>query len=226
MSVRGAGFSSGLAPAPSFFMIRQIMSSAARKKIKDLERSLAQEGIERPSVVLPDEDFWVFGYGSLMWNPGFPHLDVTAARLFGYRRRFCVFSHRYRGTPQTPGLVLGLDRGGSCWGMAFKVPRGEGDEVLAYLYEREMVTGVYIPRWLDLRPERGGLVSALGFVVDPRHKQYAGHLNEAEITKLIGQGHGQRGACVEYLRNTVHHLETLGLHDRSLHRLLRNLELG
>ena len=97
--------------------------------------------------------------------------------------------------------------------------------MLAYLYEREMVTGIYIPRWLDVKAEgRKRSLSALGFVVDPQHKQYAGHLNEAEMARLISQGEGQRGASIEYLRNTVKHLEALGLHDRSLHRLLKGVE--
>lgn len=206
-------------------MIREIMTSTARNKIETLEARLAAEGIERPKIHLPEDDFWVFGYGSLMWNPGFPHLGVKPARLHGYRRRFCVYSHRYRGTPETPGLVLGLDRGGSCWGLAYQVPQREGEEVLAYLYEREMVTGVYIPRWLDLRVSgRKRPLKALSFVVDRGHKQYAGHLDELETAALICQGEGQRGACVEYLRNTVRHLDALGLHDRSLHRLLKGVE--
>jgi cation transport protein ChaC len=206
-------------------MIRKSMSSAALSKIDALTRRLAQEGISRPRVELPRQDFWVFGYGSLMWNPGFPHLDVKLARLYGYRRRFCVFSHRYRGTPECPGLVLGLDRGGSCWGLAYQVPRSEGEEVLAYLYEREMTTGVYFPRWLALEVKgRKKPLTALGFVVDPHHKQYAGHLREEEVTRLILQGKGQRGACAEYLRNTVRHLDALGLHDRALHRLLKSVE--
>ena len=201
------------------------MTSSARSKIETLERRLAEEGIVRPRIDVPEHDFWVFGYGSLMWNPGFPHLDVKLARLYGYRRRFCIYSHRYRGTPENPGLVLGLDRGGSCWGLAYQVPRSEGEEVLAYLYEREMVTGVYIPRWLDLRvPGRKRPLHALSFVVDPGHKQYAGHLSEREVTDLICQGEGQRGPCTEYLRNTVKHLEALGLHDRALHRLLKGVE--
>jgi len=201
------------------------MTPPKQPNLEKLEHLSAEELAARRLTLPAGEDFWVFGYGSLMWHPGFPHLEVRPARLRGLHRSFCVYSHRYRGTPESPGLVLGLDRGGSCWGLAYQVPQREAEEVLAYLYEREMVTGVYIPRWLDLRVQgRKRPLKALSFVVDPGHKQYAGHLSEAEIAALICQGEGQRGACAEYLRNTVRHLDALGLHDRSLHRLLKGVE--
>ncbi|MET4806984.1 cation transport protein ChaC [Limibacillus sp. MBR-115] len=202
----------------------KIMTETASQRIATLERRLAQEGLKRPAMDIPRDDYWVFGYGSLMWDPGFPHLEVRATRLHGFRRCFCVYSYNYRGTPERPGLVLGLDRGGSCWGLAYRVPRAEGAEVMAYLYEREMMTGVYIPRWLALKDDRGRSVTALGFVVDRHHKQYAGALSDSETAALICQGAGKRGACQEYLRNTVRHLEALGMHDRSLHRLLQLVE--
>ena len=154
----------------------------------------------------PGEDFWVFGYGSLMWHPGFPHLEVRAAQLYGYHRHFCVFSHTYRGTKARPGLVLGLDRGGSCHGLAYRVPAAESEEVVAYLHQREMVTQVYDPRWLRLRT-RAGPVTAAAFVVDRGH--------------MTVQGDGDRGSCQQYLEKTVHHLEALGLSDPTLKRLLR-----
>ncbi|MGH6947877.1 MAG: gamma-glutamylcyclotransferase [Kiloniellales bacterium] len=168
----------------------------------------------------PGKDLWVFGYGSLMWSPGFPHIEVLKARLRGYHRRFCVYSFRYRGTPDCPGLVLGLDRGGSCWGLAYRVPAGEVEAALDYLLEREMVTGVYRSRRVSALAE-GRSLEVATFVVDPAHRQYAGRLDEAELVRLIRQGTGQMGPCGDYLRNTVRHLETLGLHDHALHRILR-----
>ena len=171
----------------------------------------------------PGEDFWVFGYGSLMWHPGFPHVEVRVAVLHGYHRRFCVYSHRYRGTPECPGLVLGLDRGGSCRGLVFRVPAAEGESVLDYLHEREMITGVYIPTWLAVETAQGP-VSAAGFVVDRNHEQYTGRLTPEETAELILQGHGARGPCTEYLANTVRHLEGLGLGAGPLKRLLRVVE--
>lgn len=171
----------------------------------------------------PGEDFWVFGYGSLMWDPGFPHVEVRVAVLRGYHRRFCVYSHRYRGTPECPGLVLGLDRGGSCRGLVFRVPAAEGESVLEYLHEREMISGVYIPTWLGLETAQGPLTAA-GFVVDRDHAQYTGRLSPEETAELILQGHGARGACTDYLANTVRHLEGLGLGAGPLKRLLRLVE--
>ncbi len=168
----------------------------------------------------PGEDFWVFGYGSLMWHPGFPHLEVRAAHLYGYHRHFCVFSHIYRGTKARPGLVLGLDRGGSCHGLAYRVPAAESEEVVAYLLEREMVTQVYDPRWLHLRT-REGPVTAAAFVVDRSSKQYTGRLATDRVVELIVQGNGERCTCQQFLENRVHHLEALGLSDPTLKRLLR-----
>lgn len=166
----------------------------------------------------PGEDFWVFGYGSLMWHPGFPHLEVRPGRLRGYHRHFCVYSHVYRGTPKCPGLVLGLDRGGSCAGLAYRVPAAAAASTIDYLYEREMITAVYIPRWVNVATEQGP-VRAATFVVDPSHKQYAGRLPIDRIVDLILQGEGKNGLCVEYLNNTVRHLHALGLSDRQLEQL-------
>jgi cation transport protein ChaC len=195
-----------------------------------LERSRQFSGKLDPSpearkrlVPPPQEDFWVFGYGSLMWDPGFPHIEVRVALLRGYHRRFCVYSHRYRGTPECPGLVLGLDRGGSCRGLVFRVPTAEGEGVLDYLHEREMITGVYLPTWLNLETAQGP-VAAAGFVVDRAHEQYTGRLSAEETAELIVQGHGARGPCTDYLANTVRHLEGLGLGAGPLRRLLRLVE--
>ncbi len=166
----------------------------------------------------PGEDFWVFGYGSLMWNPGFPHLEVRPGRLRGYHRHFCVYSHVYRGTPKRPGLVLGLDRGGSCAGLVYRVPAAEAAGTIEYLYEREMITAVYLPRWVRVGTA-DGMVTAATFVVDTGHRQYAGRLSPERMVELILQGQGSNGPCVEYLENTVRHLHALGLRDRSLVRL-------
>ena len=173
----------------------------------------------------PGEDFWVFAYGSLIWRPGFPHLDVKPGLLRGYHRRFCVYSHTYRGTPERPGLVLGLDRGGSCHGLVYRVPAAEGEWVMDYLHDREMVLGVYDPRWLAVDTDDGRVMAA-GFVVDPGHPQYAGDLTRAETIRLIRQGEGSGGTCLDYLRNTVAHLDALEMRDHTLHELLHEVEGG
>ncbi|MEO1192251.1 MAG: gamma-glutamylcyclotransferase [Pseudomonadota bacterium] len=167
--------------------------------------------------------FWVFGYGSLMWNPGFPHSEARPALLRGYHRRFCIWSHNYRGTPERPGLVLGLDRGGSCRGMAFQVRRDDSEAVLDYLHDREMSTRVYHPRLITLDTARGP-VQGLAFVVDRRHPQYTGRLGLEETATLIADAVGQRGACAEYLANTVAHLRELDINPGSLRPLMRMVE--
>jgi cation transport protein ChaC len=171
----------------------------------------------------PGADIWVFAYGSLMWNPGFPHLEVRRGRLYGFHRRFCIYSHVYRGTPERPGLVLGLDLGGSCEGLVFRVPAGEASEVMDYLYARELVTEVYIPRWVRVATPDGE-VRAASFVVDRAHHQYTGELELDATAELIRQGVGVSGPGIEYLRNTVHHMEALGLATGKLKRVLEMVD--
>ena len=169
---------------------------------------------------LPDGDIWIFGYGSLMWRPEFPHSDFQPALLGGYHRALCVYSVRYRGTYDCPGLVLGLDRGGSCKGRALQVPRDRADEVFDYLHEREMMHNVYRPKWLPVKIP-SGTVQAYCFVVDRNHQQYTGKLDDAVAVKLIRQGQGKGGPCLEYLHSTIQHLDELGIPDGPLHRLSR-----
>lgn len=163
-------------------------------------------------------DLWVFGYGSLMWDPGFDYLERSPATLYGYHRAFCIYSHRYRGTPECPGLVLGLDRGGSCRGMAYRVAASDVEDVLAYLHHREMLHYVYIPRMLRLYLAGGRTARAHTYVADRQHKRYA-RLDIEEQVRLIAQGAGDRGDNREYLENTVRHLDALGIADGALHRL-------
>ena len=174
------------------------------------------------NVILPPGDLWVFGYGSLMWNPGFVFAETHIGRLFGYHRALCVWSWFYRGTRDQPGLVFGLDAGGSCRGRVFRVRPRDRPGALAYLYEREMIAHAYKP---CLRPVRvgGRCVQALAFVVDRAHSQYAGKLSIEEIAPIIRRAAGDRGANLEYLLNTARHLHELGIRDKSLHKLMRAL---
>lgn len=166
-----------------------------------------------------ETDVWVFGYGSLMWNPGFEHVESRPALLHGWHRSFCIYSHRYRGTPECPGLVLGLDRGGSCRGTAYRVARSRAREVLDYLWDREMVNGVYTPRILHPRTADGRPPCHV-YTVDRGHHQYAGSLDDEETVRLIRQGVGMGGHNRDYLANTVAHLDALGIGDAPLRRLL------
>jgi glutathione-specific gamma-glutamylcyclotransferase len=174
----------------------------------------------------PGEELRVFGYGSLMWRPDFPYIDIVPASLHGYHRAFCIRSTHYRGTREKPGLVLGLDRGGMCHGRMFRVKPEHAGEVAEALHRREMVTGVYDPRWLKVRLENGRIATALAYVADRRHPQYAGKLELDEIARRIRVAIGKTGSNVEYLRNTVLHLEEMGIHECSLHRVLRQVEQG
>jgi glutathione-specific gamma-glutamylcyclotransferase len=164
-------------------------------------------------------DLWVFGYGSLMWRPGFPFLERRHAHLYGYHRALCVFSHVHRGTPEKPGLVLGLDRGGRCHGVAFRIAPEEAAETVRYLREREQVTAVYLERRLPVRLAGGGKVEALAYVVDRRHPQYAGRLPDQELLRFVRQGVGVSGANPDYVRSTHSHLLEMGVTDPVLAHL-------
>lgn len=168
---------------------------------------------------LPAGDLWIFGYGSLMWAPGFRYAERHVARAFGYHRALCILSNRYRGTPERPGLVVGLSRGGSCYGMAYRVPAARVARVLAALWQREMLNRVYIPRMIALRIGRRRL-RALAFVADTSHPQYAGELDLDRRAWLVAQGVGQRGRCLDYLRRTLAHMAALGVRDPHLERVL------
>jgi cation transport protein ChaC len=166
---------------------------------------------------------WVFAYGSLMWQPGFPYRKVEPALLRGYHRSFCIYSHHYRGTPDQPGLVLGLARGGSCRGLAFEVAAPEAAAVRAYLDERELVSYAYRAKMLPVRIAAGP-VPAYTFVADPQHRQYAGALPVDQAAALIIGAQGCAGLNRDYLINTVRQLEDHGFTDRRLHALLKRVE--
>ena len=166
-------------------------------------------------------DLWVFGYGSLMWRPGFDFIERVPARLIGEHRALCVYSFVHRGTPEKPGLVLGLDRGGACRGIAFRVAEKDRAATVAYLREREQVTSVYreVTRSVWLENDARQRISALTYVVDRGHVQYAGRLSSAEQLRHVLQGHGQSGANRDYVVSTVKAIETEGFRDAQLHQL-------
>jgi glutathione-specific gamma-glutamylcyclotransferase len=165
-------------------------------------------------------DFWLFAYGSLIWDPGFPYEEARPAKLMGFHRAFCLYSTRYRGTPEKPGLVLGLDKGGSCRGIAYRVATAHRETTMEYLWDREMLNRSYHCMDLPITLQDGRDVVARTFVIDRDGDSYAGKLPLADAAKIIRDAHGQRGANAVYLANTVEHLERLGLHDRRLAALL------
>lgn len=178
-----------------------------------------------PELDNASEDLWVFGYGSLMWRPDFDYLDRLEARLVGAHRALCVYSINHRGTAEKPGLVLGLDRGGTCRGIAFRVAAANRAATIAYLRAREQITKVYreTVRPVTLLPS-GERVSALCYLVDRGHPQYAGRLTLDRQMHFVRQGHGRSGANRDYVVATVKALEALGCHDPRLHLLSQRLQ--
>jgi glutathione-specific gamma-glutamylcyclotransferase len=184
---------------------------------------LPSTSASEPHVSAPrDPLVWIFAYGSLMWRPGFDHELVLDARLRGYHRALCVYSWVHRGTQERPGLVLGLDRGGSCRGRALGIAREREAEILAYLDERELVTDVYRRTRLPVVTARGRVL-AWGYVVRQDHVQYAGKLEEDRLLELVQNGTGRSGRCCDYVVSTVAHLEQMGIADGPLHALARRL---
>lgn len=170
-------------------------------------------------------EFWVFGYGSLMWRPGFPHSDAELATLYGAHRALCVYSYVHRGTPERPGLVLALDRGGACRGMAFRVAAQDAEEVLGYLRGREQVTMVYREARRPVRLGSGHRIDdAVCYIVDRRHKQYAGVLPLETQIAMVRHAQGRSGDNVSYVLNTVRHMEQAGIADARLAAVARALE--
>lgn len=167
-------------------------------------------------------ELWVFGYGSLIWHPGFDFVERRIATLGGYRRAFCMTSVHYRGTPERPGLVLALDAdpGGTCVGVAFRVAGANAAATLAYLRERELIAYAYDEAWLPVELEGGGRVEAVSYVMNRAHPQYRGDLDLAAQAGIIAHAAGPRGSNREYLLNTVAGLEALGLRDPDLDRLV------
>lgn len=166
---------------------------------------------------------WVFGYGSLIWKPGFPFIRQVPALLNGAHRSLCIYSHRHRGTEAQPGLVFGLVRGGSCRGMGFEVEDKRWPEVVDYLRERELDKGVYREQLRPIRVDGVGAADALVFLVDEKHAQYAGRLEIAEQARLVCAGHGESGPNTEYVIETAKILASLGIRDRYLDELVEAL---
>ena len=168
--------------------------------------------------------YWVFGYGSLMWRPGFKYIDRHLAKLNGFHRSLCVYSHVHRGTPDKPGLVFGLDQGGACTGIAYSVAPENWPEISAYLQQREQVTAVYLDSFQEVSLSNNGhSVTALTFLVDRNHEQYAGKLSIREQLKFIRQGSGQSGKCLDYVMSSAHQLADINIHDHNIQTLAKTL---
>jgi cation transport protein ChaC len=159
------------------------------------------------------DEFWVFGYGSLMWHPGFDFEEQQIAVAHGYHRALCIHSWVHRGTEHNPGLVLGLDRGGACKGAAFRIRADRRDDVIAYLRARELVTSVYLERLVPVRIADGRRATAVTYVVDRHHTQYAPALTIDDAARIVAHAVGKSGRNSDYVANTVAHLRTLHIRD-------------
>ncbi|WP_342239516.1 gamma-glutamylcyclotransferase [Inquilinus sp. OTU3971] len=167
-------------------------------------------------------DVWVFGYGSLIWNPAFHFVERRTGLIHGWHRRFCLWTELGRGTPDRPGLVLGLDRGGTCRGVVFRIAAAAVEEELDLIWRREMVTASYTPRWVTAATPEGP-VRAIAFTINRTQPRYAGRLSEEETARVLALACGQLGSCQEYFRSTLDHLVALGIRDHGLEALRRRI---
>jgi cation transport protein ChaC len=167
----------------------------------------------------PASDVWVFGYGSLMWNPAFTYAERRVGVIRGWHRRFCLWLEMGRGSPANPGLMLALDRGGACRGVAFRIPAHDVRHELLLIWRREMFGTAYLARWTQVHTV-GATVPAITFVVNRAHPQYAGRLSDAETATRIASASGALGTCASYLQNTLDHLASLGIRDAGLQRIV------
>jgi glutathione-specific gamma-glutamylcyclotransferase len=215
-------------PIPPFELTREaILDGSIRRRIEaaDPTLKLMSETEQRASLAAmlaerPDGpgDVWLFAYGSLIWNPTIHAIERQVAAVRGYHRRFCLWTRMGRGTDACPGLTLGLERGGSCRGVAYRIAAASAETELEVVWRREMITDAYRPRWLRMTTAHGP-GWALGFLINRGHPRYAGLLSEARIAEAIAAARGPLGACATYLFNTIAHLEALGIRDQPLTRL-------
>lgn len=167
-------------------------------------------------------DLWVFGYGSLIWRPEFDHVESRRARIHGYHRALCMWSRINRGTPEQPGLVFGLDTGGSCEGTVYRIAAAQVPDILVPLWQREMPSGSYIPRWLNCHTA-SGTVPGLVFTMDRHNDSYVSGLSVEQIVDIVRQGHGRYGPCTDYVLQTADALDAAGITDRRLRAISRSL---
>lgn len=163
----------------------------------------------------PDSDVWLFAYGSLIWNPVFTFVERRMGMIYGFHRRFCLWVPAGRGTPDHPGLVLGLDRGGSCRGIAFRIAAADISSELLLVWRREMIVGSYVPRWVRVEDGKQGF-KAITFVINRQHRRYAGELSQETTVNSIATASGHLGSCADYLMQTVDGLLSVGIKDKYL----------
>jgi cation transport protein ChaC len=198
--------------------LQQLILQSGRK-VNVLTEDQLQESIrETLKQQKLDSDVWIFAYGSLVWNPIFKFVEQRVGTIYGWHRRFCLWVPQGRGTPDNPGLVLGLDRGGSCRGIAYRIAATDVPSELLLLWRREMVVGCYIPRWVRVFDGTQNL-EAIAFVINRRHRAYAGNISLETTVNSIATARGALGSCSDYLMQTVNGLMSVGIEDKPLLRL-------
>jgi cation transport protein ChaC len=212
--------------APLKLTREYLLDETLREQIKqfDPELELMPAESQRASIMSLLEEratrdgVWVFAYGSLMWNPLFHFVERGVGQVHGHHRRYCLWARLGRGTPERPGLMLGLDRGGSCRGVVYRIAEAEAMAELGLIWRREMLTNAYDPQWVKV-VTLDGVVDAIAFLINRDFPRYIPSLSEDEIVAAIATARGRLGECATYLFNTVEHLEELGIRDRMLERL-------
>lgn len=201
-------------------IVRRYLEEAVRLGLfKPMSDAARRASLETTISANPGRDVWVFGYGSLMWNPAFHYQERRPGLIRGYHRQFCLKTEMGRGEPGNPGLMLALNNGGSCQGVAFRIAPEAVEEELDIVWKREMLAGAYRPVWLRVSNAQGE-INAITFVIDRNFKHYAGRLPESETVRLLATAGGRLGTCREYLENTVQQLDMLGVRDGKMHDLL------
>lgn len=196
-------------PAPSSF---RLLTEAERRA-----------SLQATMAALPTgQDIWIYGYGSLIWRPEFDFAERRYALLHGYHRALCLWSRVNRGTPENPGLVFGLDVGGSCRGVVFRIDHSRAPDIMDALWQREMPSGAYIPRWLNCRTENGP-VTALVFTMDRNADGYVPTLPQEHLLHIVRNAHGKYGPCIDYVLDTADALRQHDIDDKRLSALARSL---
>lgn len=207
--------------------VRRIADAAAKRgSIPLMSEEARRASLKAMRASVPDgEDAWVFGYGSLMWNPAINVVESRKAHVRGYHRTFCLTLGVGRGSVEAPGLMLAIDRGGSCTGVAHRIAADAVESELSILWLREMISGAYEPRWVNADIEGHKRTRVLTFVINRSHPRYEGALPETQVAQRIARAHGMLGTNREYLYRTVSHLAELGIDDGPLHSLERQVRM-
>lgn len=198
-------------------LIRESVEAGLVKPLSEAERNASLQAAL--NGVTPGDDVWLFGYGSLMWNPAFHFAERRTCRLHGFHRRYCLWSAGGRGSVRQPGLTLALDRGGSCHGIAFRIAADQVQEELDVVWSREMGGRSYRAQWVNVRSDDGPL-RALTFTINRDHPRYVKTMSHDNAVAYLATSTGPLGSCAEYLTNTVSHLDELGIVDSQMHTLL------